>query len=107
METGSRILLRPLLTEKMSRLEEKERKYAFQVDPRANKIEIKEAIEAKFNVKVAKVSTLNVKGKRKELTIRSGGRVIRTSGRRSKWKKAVATLKEGFTIDLFEMEPEA
>ncbi|MFQ6616006.1 MAG: 50S ribosomal protein L23 [Fidelibacterota bacterium] len=99
--------MRPLLTEKMSRLEEKERKYAFQVDPRANKIEIKRAIEQKFNVQVARVSTIRVKGKKKELTIRSGGRVIRTSGKRSDWKKAVATLREGFTIDLFEMEPEA
>lgn len=100
------IILRPVLTEKMSRLEETENKYAFQVDRRANKLSIKRAIEKKFNVKVSKVATSNLKGKRKEMTVRSGGHVIRTSGRRSNWKKAIVTLEEGFSIDLYGMESE-
>jgi len=101
------IILRPILTEKMSRLEEVQNKYAFQVNRRANKIEIRKAIEKKFNVKVTKVSTTNMKGKQKQMTVRSGGHVIRTSGRRSDWKKAIVTLEEGFSIDLYGMETES
>lgn len=101
------IILRPILTEKMSRLEETQNKYAFQVDRRANKIEILKAVEKKFNVKVLKISTTNVKGKHKQMTIRSGGQVIRTSGKRSDWKKAIITLEEGFSIDLYGMEAES
>ena len=99
-----KILIRPLFTEKMSFLEETERKYAFQVDPSANKIQIKQAIEDKFDVKVEKVATMNRKGKAKQMTVRSGGRAIRTSGFQSHWKRAVVTLKEGFTIDLLKGE---
>ncbi|MBC8174629.1 MAG: 50S ribosomal protein L23 [Candidatus Marinimicrobia bacterium] len=98
------ILVRPITTEKMHRLEESQRKYAFQVDPKANKIEIKGAVERKFDVKVKKVSTINMKGKRKGLTIRSGGRPIRTVGKRADWKKAIVTLEPGFSIDLFGAE---
>ncbi len=75
--------------------------YAFQVDPHANKIEIKRAVEEKFDVKVKKVRTMNFRGKSKQMTVRSGGRVIKTSGKRSSWKKAVVTLDEGFSIDLY------
>lgn len=100
------IIFRPILTEKMSRLEESQNRYAFQVDRRANKIEIRKAIEKKFNVKVSKISTTNMKGKQKQMTVRSGGHVIRTSGKRSDWKKAMVTLEEGFTIDLYEVETE-
>ena len=98
------ILLRPILTEKMHQLQETERKYAFQVDVRANKIDIKKAVENKFNVEIEKVRTMHVRGKQKQMTIRSGGRPIRTSGRRPNWKKAIVTLQEGFTIDLYESE---
>ena len=84
-----KILIRPLFTEKMSFLEETERKYAFQVDTSANKIQIKQAIEDKFDVKVEKVATMNRKGKAKQMTVRSGGRAIRTSGFQSHWKRAV------------------
>ena len=75
--------------------------YAFQVDPHANKIEIKRAVEEKFDVKVKKVRTMNFLGKSKQMTVRSGGHVIKTSGKRSSWKKAVVTLDEGFSIDLY------
>jgi large subunit ribosomal protein L23 len=99
-----KIIIRPLFTEKMSRLEEAERKYAFEVTPEANKIEIKRAVEEKFDVEVEKVATMNRLGKEKQMTVRSGGRTIRTKGFRSNWKKAVVTLKEGFTIDLLRGE---
>ncbi len=99
-----KIIIRPLFTEKMSLLEETERKYAFQVSPNANKIMIKQAVEAKFDVKVDKVATMNRMGKEKQMTVRSGGRPIRTSGKRSDWKKAVVTLREGYSIDLLKAE---
>ncbi|MBT7083356.1 MAG: 50S ribosomal protein L23, partial [Candidatus Marinimicrobia bacterium] len=95
-----KIIVRPLFTEKMSRLEEEERKYAFQVEKGVNKIEIKRAIEGKFDVEVEKVATMNRAGKEKNMTVRSGGKTIRTQGFRSSWKKAVVTLKEGDVIDL-------
>ena len=96
------IIIRPLLTEKMSRLEESERKYAFQVRKKTNKIEIKKAVEKKFNVQVSKVSTMNLRGKQKTMTVRSGGKTIRTSGYTSSWKKAIVTLKKDFSLDLLE-----
>ena len=94
------IIIKPLFTEKMSILQETQRKYAFQVSQFANKIEIKKAVQKKFDVEVKKVATMNRKGKIRQMTVRSGGRVIRTSGRKSSWKRAIVTLKEGFTIDL-------
>ena len=99
----NKILIRPIFTEKMSRLEE-ERKYAFQVTPGTNKLEIKKAVESMFDVNVEKVSTINRIGKKKNMTVKSGGRTIRTNGKRSNWKKALVTLKEGDTIDLLDTE---
>ena len=99
----SKILIRPIFTEKMSRLEV-ERKYSFQVIPGANKLEIKKAVESMFDVSVEKVSTINRVGKKKNMTVKSGGRTIRTNGKRSNWKKALVTLKEGDTIDLLDTE---
>ena len=104
MDDHREIIIRPLLTEKMSILEETQRKYAFEVALSANKIEIKKAIQNKFDVEVKKVATMKRRGKNKRTTVRSGGRVIRTQGRRSNWKRAVITLKEGFTIDLLKGE---
>ena len=104
MAFKSNIIIRPLVTEKMSHLEETQRKYAFQVLPQANKMEIKAAIEQKFGVKVLKVATSNRAGKAKSMTTRSGGRTIRTQGRRSSWKRAIVTLAEGEKIDLFGPE---
>ena len=94
------IIIRPLFTEKMTQLEDVERKYAFQVISKANKIDIKNAVEKKFDVEVQKVATMNRLGKTIDMTMKSGGRTSRTSGKRSDWKKAIVTLKEGFTIDL-------
>ena len=99
-----KILIRPLYTEKMSFLEETQRKYAFEVDSSANKIQIKRAVEEKFDFQVEKVATMNRKGKAKQMSVRSGGRAIRTQGFQSSWKRAVITLKEGFTIDLLKGE---
>ena len=53
-----------------------------------------------FNVKVKKVSTINCKGKNKNMSVKSGGKVIRTNGNRSKWKKAIITLSEDDKLDL-------
>ena len=98
------IIIRPLFTEKMTQLEDIQRKYAFQVSQKSNKIDIKNAIERRFDVEVQKVATMNRLGKIKDMTMKSGGRTIRTSGKRSDWKKAIVTLKEGFSIDLMKGE---
>lgn len=94
MKANREIIISPLLTEKISNLQEVENKVAFVVDRNANKIEIRKVIEEKFEVKVKKVATMNMKGKLK----RQG----RFEGRRSHWKKAIVTLREGFNIDFFE-----
>ena len=94
MKTNRDIIIHPLMTEKMSALQETQNKVAFIVDPNANKIEIRKAVEEKFDVKVQKVATINMNGKTKRLG--------RFQGRRSNWKKAIITLQEGFTIDFFE-----
>ena len=81
------------LTEKASLLSEKLNKYVFRVNPRANKIQIKSAIEKLFNKKVVAVNTCNYAGKKK--------RERRADfGRKAHWKKAIVTLKEGDKIDL-------
>jgi large subunit ribosomal protein L23 len=81
------------LTEKASLLSEKQNKYVFRVAPRANKIQIKQAIEKLFNKKVIAVNTCNYAGKKK--------RERRADfGRKNHWKKAIVTLKEGDKIDL-------
>jgi large subunit ribosomal protein L23 len=87
------VVVRPLITEKATLLAG-ERKYAFEVERRANKNQIRGAIETAFNVHVTKVNTQNVRGKK-----RTVGR--RVSVTRS-WKKAVVTLAEGDTIQIFE-----
>ncbi|HDQ45317.1 MAG TPA: 50S ribosomal protein L23 [bacterium] len=94
MKGERHIIIAPLMTEKMSALQEDQNKVAFVVDRSANKIEIKRAVESRFNVKIDKVSTVNMMGKTKKMG--------RFEGRRSNWKKAVVTLKEGFKIDFFE-----
>ena len=85
-------------------MEERQNKYAFLVDINANKTEIKKAIEAKFDVKVTKVATIRQMGKYKQMTVRSGGRTIRTSGKRSDYKKAIITLEKGSDIDIMRGE---
>jgi large subunit ribosomal protein L23 len=88
------ILIQPLLTEKMTALTTA-RQFAFKVVSGANKIEIQKAVEKKFNVNVLSVRTVNIKGKTKSQMTRKG----RVAGKRSDWKKAIVTLKEGQTID--------
>tara|TARA_B100000029_G_scaffold126412_1_gene120082 strand:+ start:1422 stop:1739 length:318 start_codon:yes stop_codon:yes gene_type:complete len=100
MSIKNSIIIQPILSEKSNLLGEIHNKYVFKVQKSANKLEIKEAIENKFNIKVKKVAIINVNGKLKNTTVRSNGRVLRTSGYRSGWKKAIVSLKEGFTLDL-------
>lgn len=94
MKNPYSILKKPLITEKSTIKKEELNQIAFAVDARANKIEIKEAVKKIFNVHVLKVRTFNVLGKKKRL-----GRSV---GKRSDWKKAIVTLKEGERIDFFE-----
>ena len=92
--------MRPILSEKGTLLGETLNKYVFQVEKQSNKMEIKQAIEDKFKVKIMKVATLNMRGKKKNMTIRSNGNVLRTSGNRASWKKAIITLQDGYSIDI-------
>ena len=100
MANKSTILIQPLLSEKSTALTSDLNKHVFKVEMSANKHEIKKAVEDRFNVRVKKVATINMKGKKKAMTMRSNGRVLRTSGFRADWKKAIVTLEEGFTIDI-------
>ena len=93
------ILIKPVLTEKMAIMQERENKYAFIVMKSANKIQIKQAIENKFDVKVLKISTMNFNGKIKQMTTKSNGRTIRTEGKKSSFIKTIVTLVEGESID--------
>ena len=95
-----------MIGEKATRFIESQRKYVFQVARRANKIDIKRAVQSKFNVEVSKVGVMNYNGKKKNTSVRSNGKVLRTSGYKSSWKKAIVTLKEGFKIDLMSGGPE-
>ena len=101
-----KLLIKPVLTEKMAIMQERENKYAFIVEKSANKNQIKDAIEKKFDVLVSKVATMNIDGKLKNMTTRSNGRTIKTQGRRSSYNKAIITLEEGYTIDLVRGEVE-
>ena len=80
-------------------MQERENKYAFIVEKGANKNQIKEAVEKKFDVIVSKVATMNIDGKLKQMTTRSNGRTIRTQGKRASYKKTIITLKDGYKID--------
>ena len=87
------ILLRPLITEKSTSLAGQD-KYVFEVDLRANKPQIREAVELAFNVTVLNVNTMVVKGKNR--------RFGRNVTKQPDWKKAIVTLQSGDTIELFE-----
>ena len=88
------IVRRALISEKGTKVRERENSYFFEVAPDANKIQVKQAVEAIFQVKVESVRTLRVHGKPK--------RMGRYAGHRPDWKKAIVTLKKGQTIELFE-----
>jgi large subunit ribosomal protein L23 len=87
------IIRRPLVTEKTTLMRE-ENQYIFEVDTRANKIEIEKAVEKLFKVKVLDVRTLNVLGKKK--------RYGRQQGQKSDWKKAIVTVAPGSSIEIFD-----
>jgi large subunit ribosomal protein L23 len=88
------VIIRPLITEKTSIQKELSNQLSFEVDRRANRIEIKQAIESIFNVRVAAVKTMQVTGK-----IKRRGRI---TGKRRDWKKAIVKLMPGERIDFFE-----
>jgi len=95
MRTSCDIILRPIISEQSTEHVEL-KKYVFEVAPTANKIEIKKAVQDLFDVEVEKVTTLNMKGKRKRM-----GRY--PEGSRKKWKKAVVKLSDSSkTIEFFE-----
>lgn len=91
------ILIKPVITEKMTGLGEKLNRFGFIVDYRANKLEIKKAVEDFYGVEVLAVNTLRYSGKEKSRYTKSG--VI--AGRKSAYKKAIVTLAEGETIDFY------
>ena len=88
------VLVQPLLTEKITALREKTNTVGFIVHPNANRVQIKQAVEALLKVKVEKVNVLNIRGKVKRLG--------RFSGRRSDSKKAFVTLKKGEKLEMYE-----
>ncbi|MDF0650905.1 MAG: 50S ribosomal protein L23 [Nitrospira sp. LK265] len=89
-----RVLIRPLLTEKLTGLREKTNTVGFVVHPDANRIQVRQAVETLLKVKVRKVNIMNIGGKVKRLG--------RFSGRRSDWKKALVTLKAGEKLEMYE-----
>ncbi len=95
MKDLSKIIVRPLITEQGAMMRERHNQHYFQVAPDANKLEIKQAVEHFFGVSVTQVRTMNYRGKIK--------RMGRFQGKRADWKKAVVTLAEGDSIDLFEI----
>ena len=88
------IIRRPLTTEKTTIQKDTHNQVTFEVDRKANRVEIKRAVEGIFNVRVAGVRTMQVKGKRKRR-----GWIV---GKRKDWKKAIVTLMPGQRIDFFE-----
>ncbi|MEW5914294.1 MAG: 50S ribosomal protein L23 [Thermodesulfobacteriota bacterium] len=94
MKDLRRVIRRPLVTEKSTTAKETQNQLVFEVDRRSGKVEIRQAVEEMFNVKVLKVRTVNFQGKTK--------RMGRTLGRRSDWKKAYVTLAPGHSVEFFE-----
>jgi large subunit ribosomal protein L23 len=88
------VVRRPLITEKGTLAKEANNQLVFDVDRRSNKVEIRQAVEQVFKVKVLKVRTVNCEGKKKRM-----GRIM---GRRSDWKKAYVTLAPGQSVEFFE-----
>lgn len=88
------VIKSPVLTEESTIQSESHNKYVFKVHPKANKRQIRDAIEQQFNVHVLAVNTMNYAGKK------SARRAQGVIGRRASWKKAVVTVREGDTIDL-------
>ena len=93
----SEVLVKPILTEKANAQQEKMRRYAFRVSRKANKLEIKKAVEEFYSVRVINVNTSVVPGKAKSRSTKAG--VVQ--GRKSAYKKALVTVAEGENIDLY------
>lgn len=93
----SDVLVKPILTEKANAQQEKLRRYAFRVDRRANKLEIKKAVEDFYGVNVVDVNTVVVPGKNKTRFTKAGY----VQGRKPSYKKALVTVADGETIDLY------
>jgi len=94
MKTPYDVIVEPYITEKTTELKEQQNQVVFKVALHANKIEIRKAVEALFNVKVADINVVRMNGKMK--------RVRYKLGRRPDWKKALITLAPGYKIDFFE-----
>ncbi len=93
----SEILIKPILTEKANQQQEKLRKYAFKVNRKANKLEIKKAVENFYGVSVVEVNTAVAPGKNKTRYTKAGF----IKGQKPAYKKAFVTVAEGETIDLY------
>ena len=91
------VLIKPLVTEKMTGITDKFNRFGFLVRPEANKLVIKKEIEALYNVTVVDVNTMNYAGKNKSRYTKAGF----VQGRTNAVKKAIVTLKEGDTIDFY------
>jgi large subunit ribosomal protein L23 len=94
MKDSRDVILAPVISEKSMNDIEKNNIYTFKVDSRANKIEVRNAVEEIFNVKVLKVNTINVSGKKRRLGIHQG--------KTPDWKKAMVKLSKDDRIELFE-----
>ncbi len=92
-----KVIIKPIVTEKMTELGEKLNRFAFVVDKKANKLQIKDAVEELYNVSVESVNTMVYAGKSKSRYTKSGVIV----GRTNSFKKAIVTLAEGDTIDFY------
>lgn len=92
-----KVIIKPIVTEKMTQLTEKLNRYGFRVNPDANKLQIKQAVEEMYNVTVTDVNTANYDGKKKSRYTKSG----LLTGKTSAFKKAIVTLKDGETIDFY------
>jgi len=93
------IIIKPIVTEKQTQITGKfSNRVGFRVSPDANKLQIKTAIENLYEVSVVKVNTMNYDGKKKSRFTKKGA----ITGKESSFKKAIVTLKEGETIDLFK-----
>lgn len=90
-------IIKPLISEKMTGLTEKENKFGFVVKPEANRLQIKAEVEARYGVTVTDVNTMVYAGKSKSRYTRAG--LLR--GRTNAFKKAIVTVKEGETIDFY------
>lgn len=95
---SSDVLIRPVLSEKVNRLSEKYNRYTFIVNRKANKLEIKKAVEEFYGITVEDVNTLNMPSKVKQRNTKAG----LLTGRKPAKKKAIVTVAEGDTIDLYD-----